>query len=133
MLLRADWYAEIRGLTVSEVFHRVLKTGCRVEQIQLKAAEALIKALMIYSVIASRILYLTHLGRHSPELPCGTVFSEGEWKATCHRRRTDELESSSRLSASSAVTSGARATARLAPRVSGGEWSASGTSGRPGK
>jgi hypothetical protein len=58
-------------------------TGCRVEQIQLKAAEALIKALMIYSVIAWRILYLTHLGRHSPELPCGTVFSEGEWKATC--------------------------------------------------
>jgi len=66
-----------------EVFHRVLKTGCRVEQIQLKTAEALIKALMIYSVIAWRILYLTHLGRHSPELPCGTVFSEGEWKATC--------------------------------------------------
>ena len=66
-----------------EVFHRVLKTGCRVEQIQLKTVEALLKTLMIYSVIAWRILYLTHLGRHSPELPCGTVFSEGEWKATC--------------------------------------------------
>lgn len=66
-----------------EVFHRVLKTGCRVEQIQLKTVEALLNALMIYSVIAWRILYLTHLGRHSPELPCGTVFSEGEWKATC--------------------------------------------------
>ena len=66
-----------------EVFHRVLKTGCRVEQIQLKTVEALLNTLMIYSVIAWRILYLTHLGRHSPELPCGTVFSEGEWKATC--------------------------------------------------
>lgn len=66
-----------------EVFHRVLKTGCRVEQIQLKKAEAVIKALMIYAVISWRILYLTHLGRHDPELPCGSVFEEAEWKATC--------------------------------------------------
>ena len=66
-----------------EVFHRVLKTGCRVEQIQLKKAESVIKALMIYSVISWRILYLTHLGRYYPELPCGSVFEEAEWKATC--------------------------------------------------
>lgn len=66
-----------------EVFHRVLKTGCRVEQIQLKQADAVIKALMIYAVIAWRIHYLTHLGRRCPELPCGTVFEAAEWKATC--------------------------------------------------
>ncbi len=66
-----------------EVFHRVLKTGCRVESIQLKKAESTIKALMIYAVISWRILYLTHLGRHYPELPCGSVFEEAEWKATC--------------------------------------------------
>ena len=66
-----------------EVFHRVLKTGCRVERIQLKKAESTIKALMIYAVISWRILYLTHLGRHYPELPCGSVFEEAEWKATC--------------------------------------------------
>lgn len=66
-----------------EVFHRVLKTGCRVESIQLKKAEVTIKALMIYAVISWRILYLTHLGRHYPGLPCGSVFEEAEWKATC--------------------------------------------------
>ncbi len=32
-----------------EVFHRVLKTGCRVERIQLKTGQALINALMIYA------------------------------------------------------------------------------------
>lgn len=66
-----------------EVFHRVLKTGCRVEKIQLKHAEALIRALMIYVVVAWRILYLTHLGRQCPELPCGTVFEAAEWKSAC--------------------------------------------------
>lgn len=66
-----------------EVFHRVLKTGCRVEQIQLKQADALVRALMIYVVIAWRILYLTHLGRRCPGLPCGTVFEVAEWKSAC--------------------------------------------------
>ena len=46
-----------------EVFFRILKTGCRVERVQLKTCEALIRALMIYLVIAWRIHYLTHLGR----------------------------------------------------------------------
>lgn len=66
-----------------EVFHRVLKTGCRVESIQLKTGQALINALAIYAVIAWRILYLTHLGRTCPELPCGCVFEEAEWKSAC--------------------------------------------------
>ncbi len=66
-----------------EVFHRVLKTGCRVERIQLKDGQAVIKALMIYAVIAWRILYLTHLGRQCPDLPCGCVFEEAEWKSAC--------------------------------------------------
>ncbi|MFN7341893.1 MAG: IS4 family transposase, partial [bacterium] len=64
-------------------FHRVLKTGCRVERIQLKTAQAVIHAIMIYSVIAWRILYLTHLGRQCPDLPCGCVFEEAEWKSAC--------------------------------------------------
>jgi len=66
-----------------EVFHRVLKTGCRVERIQLKTGRAVIHAIMIYSVIAWRILYLTHLGRRCPEMPCGCVFEEAEWKSAC--------------------------------------------------
>jgi hypothetical protein len=66
-----------------EVFHRVLKTGCRVESIQLKSGPALINAVMIYAVIAWRILYLAHLGRQCPDLPCGCVFEEAEWKSAC--------------------------------------------------
>lgn len=66
-----------------EVFHRVLKTGCKVEGIQLKTAEAVLNALMIYLVIAWRILYLTHMGRRCPDLPCGCVFDEAEWKGAC--------------------------------------------------
>lgn len=66
-----------------EVFHRVLKTGCRIERIQLKTGHALINAVTIYAVIAWRILYLTHLGRQCPDLPCSCVFEEAEWKSAC--------------------------------------------------
>jgi hypothetical protein len=66
-----------------EVFHRVLKTGCRVEQIQLKEEQAVRNCLMLYLIIAWRLLYLLHLGRQCPQLPCGVVFAEAEWKAAC--------------------------------------------------
>jgi len=66
-----------------EVFHRVLKTGCRVERIQLKTIAAVMNAITLYAVIAWRILYLTHLGRRHPDLPCGCVFEEAEWKGAC--------------------------------------------------
>jgi len=66
-----------------EVFHRVLKTGCAVEQIRLKDHQAVLNCLTLYVIVAWRILYLMHLGRQGPELPCGVVFVEAEWKATC--------------------------------------------------
>ena len=65
------------------MFHRVLKTRCRVESIQFKTGQALIHSVMIYAVIAWRILYLTHLGRQCPDIPCGCVFEEAEWKSAC--------------------------------------------------
>jgi len=65
-----------------EVFHRVLKTGCRVEEIQLKDDAALKPCLALYEIIAWRILYFTHLGRVRPDLRCGAVFEDCEWRAT---------------------------------------------------
>lgn len=64
-----------------EVFFRVFKTGCRVEEIQLEKKDRLIRALMFYKVIAWRIMFVTFLGRECPELPCDVVFSEAEWKS----------------------------------------------------
>lgn len=65
-----------------EVFFRILKTGCRVEQLQLKHERSVRNALMLYSLIAWRIHYLVHLGRHCPDLPCSVLFEVHEWRAT---------------------------------------------------
>lgn len=64
-----------------EVFHRVLKTGCKVEEIQLKDNQAVLNCIVLYMIVAWRILYMTHLGRNCPNLPCSVVFEEAEWKS----------------------------------------------------
>lgn len=64
-----------------EVYYRVLKTGCKVEDIQLESADRLKPCLMLYKIVAWRVLYATMLGRQCPTLPCDVVFVEHEWKS----------------------------------------------------
>lgn len=64
-----------------EVYFRTLKSGCKVEALQLGTRERLERALALYLVIAWRILHLATLGRECPELPCEVAFSAEEWRA----------------------------------------------------
>jgi hypothetical protein len=74
-----------------ELFHRILKSGCRIEKRQLQTAEALRNLLVIDSIVAWRIQLLTMLGRQMPDLPCDLVFEEHEWKALyCYVHKTRE-------------------------------------------
>lgn len=73
-----------------EVFFRVYKTGCRVEEIQLETKDRLICALMFYKVIAWRIMFVTFLGRECPDLACDLIFSEAEWKSVWKVVRQDD-------------------------------------------
>lgn len=81
-----QWYGTRWSI---EVFFRILKTGCRVEALQLSTLDRLEPALALYLIIAWRILYLTVLGRTTPELPCDAVLDPAEWQAVyvaIHRR-----------------------------------------------
>ncbi len=64
-----------------EVFFRILKSGCRIEKLQLERIERLEPALAFYMIIAWRILFVTMLGRDCPEMPCDVVFDTAEWQA----------------------------------------------------
>ncbi len=61
-----------------EDWHRVLKSGCRVEKIAHKTAERLKRAIAINLVIAWRIMLMTLMGREVPELPSDVLFSDLE-------------------------------------------------------
>ena len=64
-----------------EVFFRILKSGCKVEQLQLQSRERIEVALALYLIVAWRVLYLTRLGRTVPDLCCEVAFSAQEWQA----------------------------------------------------
>jgi hypothetical protein len=64
-----------------EVYFKILKSGCKIEELQLETRARLEPALAFYMIIAWRVLYVTMLGRDCPEMPCDTVFAEEEWKA----------------------------------------------------
>ncbi len=61
-----------------EDWHRVLKSGCRIEALAHQTAERLKRAIAINLVIAWRIMLMTLLGRACPELPAEVLFSDLE-------------------------------------------------------
>lgn len=75
---KLHWYTGRWGI---EVYHRTLKSGCRIEQRQLGAADRLETCLAIDLVVAWRIFHLAKLGRETPDVPCTVYFEEAEWKA----------------------------------------------------
>lgn len=64
-----------------EIFFKILKTGCEVEELQLQTHDRIVNCLALYTIIAWRILYITMLGRDNPDLSCDMVFSKDEWNA----------------------------------------------------
>ena len=83
-----DYYAARWSI---EVFFRTLKTGCRVEEIQLEKMHRVKNCLAFYKIIAWRVLYLTYLNRECPSLPCTTVFDDSEWKSVWCVTTREEL------------------------------------------
>jgi Transposase DNA-binding/Transposase Tn5 dimerisation domain len=75
---RVEWYGVRFGI---EVWHKVLKSGCRIEARQLETSERLQRCLPLYSVLAWRILYATLLSRALPEVPCTVLLVLEEWQA----------------------------------------------------
>ncbi len=75
---RVQWYSCRWGI---EVWHRILKSGCRLEARQFQKAERLHRALALYSVLAWRIFYATMLARAVPDVPCSVLLDPDEWQA----------------------------------------------------
>ncbi len=63
-----------------EVFHKILKSGLKVEDCRLSTSDRLIKYLTIASIVAWRIFYMTHFSRSNPDDPCTKIVTDKEWK-----------------------------------------------------
>ena len=61
-----------------EDWHRVMKSGCKIEDLGHETAERLKRAIAINMVIAWRIMLMTLMGRECPGLPAEVMFSDIE-------------------------------------------------------
>lgn len=82
-----QWYS-FRWLI--ERFHYVLKSGCAIEKLQLETAARLERAIVMYMIVAWRLMYMTYLARIHPDESAAEILDPHEWEAlhcTVHKTR----------------------------------------------
>ena len=72
---KLHWYAMRWKI---EVFHKILKSGCRAEQARLRTAERLVRLLAVFCILSWRVFWLTMLNRIKPDLEASLVLTELE-------------------------------------------------------
>ncbi|MFP4183674.1 MAG: IS4 family transposase [Halorhodospira sp.] len=85
---RIAWYTRRWQI---EVYHRTLKSGCRIQERQLGSADSLEACLGVDLVVAWRVSLLTHQGREHPDAPCSVYFSTEQWKALWVRTGAEQI------------------------------------------
>ena len=63
-----------------ERFHYILKSGCKIEEKQVRSYEKLKVLNLLYSVIALQIMHMTYMGKLCPDLPAELFLEKEEIK-----------------------------------------------------
>jgi hypothetical protein len=74
---KLDWYA-LRWRI--EVFHKILKSGCKAEESKLRDSERLANFIAVCCIVAWRVFWLTMIKRTAPDAPASVALTETELK-----------------------------------------------------
>src|SRR3954469_3670634 len=61
-----------------ELFHKILKSGCRAEEARLRTAERLVNLLALFCILSWRLFWLTMVNRAAPDASPRLALTEGE-------------------------------------------------------
>lgn len=75
---RIGWYCQRWQI---EILHKILKSGCRIEQAQLASDQRLKPMIALFSIIAWRLFWMTFLARTDPDAPAATILAPHELNA----------------------------------------------------
>ncbi len=78
---KLSWYA-LRWKI--EVFHKVMKSGCKAEDARLRTAERLVKLLAILAIVSWRVFWITMSSRANPESSADLAFTQMEMAILDH-------------------------------------------------
>jgi hypothetical protein len=69
------WYAMRWKI---ETFHKILKSGCRAEESQLRTAERLVNLISVFCILSWRVFWLTMLNRTDPDASPDLALTQNE-------------------------------------------------------
>jgi transposase-like protein len=78
---RADAIAKLAWYALRwkiEVFHNILKSGCRAEQSKLRTAQRLTNLIAVFCILSWRIFWMTMLNRSAPDAPPALALTKTE-------------------------------------------------------
>lgn len=78
---RIEWYCRRWQI---EILHKILKSGCHIEDAQLDSDTRLKPMIALYTIIAWRLFWLTFLSRTEPDAPAFTILADHELQALYH-------------------------------------------------
>jgi hypothetical protein len=61
-----------------EIFHKILKSGCKAEESRLRTADRLTNLIAVFCVLSWRIFWLRMIGRSAPKTAAGLAFTKTE-------------------------------------------------------
>ena len=64
-----------------ERYHYALKSGCKIEELQLEDSCRIERAVATYCIVAWRLMYLTYFARIKPNAPCNGLLTKIEWES----------------------------------------------------
>ena len=87
-LEKVRWYAQRWQI---EVMHKILKSGCRLEQRQLETAARLRRVAIVDLIVAWRVLALTKAARETPQAPASAWLEPHQWRAlVCYMQKRSQ-------------------------------------------
>jgi hypothetical protein len=72
---KLQWYARRWKI---EVFHKILKSGCKAEQSRLSTAQRLTNLIAVFCILSWRVFWMTMLNRSMTDAPPTVALTEGE-------------------------------------------------------
>ena len=81
---KLSWYR--RRWSIEE-FHKILKSGCSVEDCRLQTAERLKRYFALLGVIAWRLFWMVHIKRAAPDAPAEVALTQSEIGTLCSLKR----------------------------------------------
>jgi hypothetical protein len=72
---KLEWYSMRWKI---EVFHKILKSGCKAEESKLRTAERLVNLISVFCILSWRIFWMTMINRSAPKAPPSVALTKTE-------------------------------------------------------